>query len=253
MKINILLASSLLLCSLFTSAQVAINTDGSAPNSSAMLDVKSSSKGILIPRMTSAERGLISGPVAGLMVYQTNAPAGYYYYTGTSWKQMIDALATAANPPANNLLTFDGTNWVAKNIVVGLTGGSQPVTHLQPYLCMNYCIALYGIWPAQSGTDAFTGEIELFGFGYTPNGWAACNGQLMSISENTALFALLGTTYGGDGVNTFGLPDLRGRVPINQGTGPGLTNRVMGQTGGSDYFYLSVPQIPAHAHTVTFQ
>jgi microcystin-dependent protein len=253
MKIKTLLASGLLFCNLVTMAQVAVNTDGSSPNASAMLDVKSSTKGILIPRMTAVERGLIASPVAGLLVYQTNAPAGYYYYTGTAWKQMIDALATPANPPANDLLTFDGTNWIAKNLVVAQTGGNQPITHLQPYLCMNYCIALQGYWPVQSGVDAYLGEIELFGFGYTPNGWAACNGQLLPISQYTALFSLLGTYYGGNGVNTFALPDLRGRVPINQGTGPGLTNRVMGETGGSEYFYLSVPQLPVHTHTITFQ
>jgi microcystin-dependent protein len=252
MKIKILLASTLFIGSLFTHAQVAVNTDGSSPNASAMLDVKSTAKGILIPRMTAAERGLIASPVAGLLVYQTNAPAGYYYYTGTAWKQMIDALATPANPPTNDLLTFDGTNWIAKNLVVANTGGNQPVTHLQPYLCMNYCIAIAGVWPAQSGYDPYLGEIELFGFGYTPNGWAPCNGQLMSIAQNSALFSLLGTTYGGNGVNTFGLPDLRGRVPINQGTGPGLTNRTMGESGGWESFILTVPQLPVHTHTVTF-
>ncbi len=248
-----MVACMFLLFSLYTRAQVAVNTDGTAPNASAMLDVKSSTKGILIPRMTATERGQVAGPVAGLLVYQTTAPAGYYYYTGTAWKQMIDALATAGNPPTNNLLTFDGTNWIAKNLVIANTGGNQPVTHLQPYLCMNYCIALQGYWPSQSGIDAYLGEIELFGFGYTPNGWAACNGQLLSISQYSALFSLLGTTYGGDGVNTFGLPDLRGRVPINQGTGPGLTNRTLGETGGSESFYLSVPQLPVHTHSVIYQ
>jgi microcystin-dependent protein len=252
MNIKILLASISLFCTLFTMAQVAVNTDGTAPNSSAMLDVKSSTKGILIPRMTAAERGLIASPVAGLLVYQTNVPAGYYYYTGTAWKQMVAPLATPANPPTNTLLTFDGTNWIAKNLVVASTGGNQPVSHLQPYLCMNYCIALQGYWPVQSGVDAYLGEIELFGFGYTPNGWAPCNGQLMSIAQNSALFSLLGTTYGGDGMNTFGLPDLRGRVPINQGAGPGLTSRTMGESGGWESFTLTVPQLPVHTHIVTF-
>jgi microcystin-dependent protein len=253
MKITILLAGAFSLCSFFGQAQVAITSDGSSPNSSAMLEVKSTTKGMLVPRMTSTERGQIASPAAGLLVYQTNAPAGYYFFSGTVWKQMIDAVATTSNPPTNDLLTFDGTNWVAKNLILGATGGGASISNLQPYLCLNYCIALYGIWPQRSGTDAFIGEIELFGFDYAPNGWAFCNGQMLSIADNTALFSLLGTTYGGDGVTIFGLPDLRGRVAINQGNGPGLTPRTIGESSGSENIYLSVSQLPAHTHTITLQ
>ncbi|MFZ4522461.1 MAG: tail fiber protein [Bacteroidales bacterium] len=233
--------------------QVAINTTGNAPGASAMLDIQSTTKGILIPRMTAAERGLIASPVAGLMVYQTNAPSGYYFFNGTAWKQVIDALAAPANPPTNDLLVFNGTNWIAKNLVIGNNGGVTPINITPPYLCLNFCICLYGIWPAQSGTDAFIGEIELFGFGYPPNGWAQCNGQLLSVNEYSALFSLMGTTYGGDGQTTFGLPDLRGRVPVSQGTGPGLSNKVIGESGGSESFTIPLSSMPVHSHPVTFQ
>jgi len=253
MKINILLAGAILCCSFATRGQVAVTTDGTSPDASSMLDVKSTAKGILVPRMTAAQRGLIASPAAGLLVYQTDVPVGYYYYSGTAWKKMIDALSTPSNPSTNTLLTFDGTNWVAKSLIIGNTGSTQPVSIMQPYLVMNYCIALYGYFPARNSYDPFIGEVDLYGFNFAPLNWATCDGQLLPISENTALFSLLGTTYGGNGQTTFGLPDLRGRVPIHMGTGPGLTNRPLGQIAGSETITLTIPQLPAHTHTVTFQ
>jgi len=97
-------------------------------------------------------------------------------------------------------------------------------------------------------SQAFLGQIMLFGFNFAPRGYAQCNGQLMAISQNAALFSLLGTTYGGNGTTTFGLPDLRGRVPSNQGQGPGLTNRVIGEVSGSETITLLASQMPTHAH-----
>ncbi len=94
----------------------------------------------------------------------------------------------------------------------------------------------------------FLGEIRLFGFTFAPNGWALCNGQLLSIGQNTALYNLLGTYYGGDGVSTFGLPNLQGRVPLHQGNANG--SYVVGQSGGSTTETLSVSQLPAHNHAV---
>ncbi len=90
----------------------------------------------------------------------------------------------------------------------------------------------------------------MFGFGRTPNGWQACDGSLMSIAEYEVLFTLIGTTYGGDGQNTFAVPDLRGRLPIHQGQGPGLSNYVIGQVSGSEAVTLITPQMPTHSHTV---
>lgn len=97
-------------------------------------------------------------------------------------------------------------------------------------------------------TEPYLGEIRIFGFPRIPVGWHSCDGTLLSISENDALYVLLGTTYGGDGVSTFGLPDLRGQTPIHQGRGPGLSPRVLGQTGGVESVTLTTAQMPAHSH-----
>jgi microcystin-dependent protein len=94
------------------------------------------------------------------------------------------------------------------------------------------------------------GEIRNFGFNFAPRGWAQCNGQIMSIAQNTALFSLLGTMYGGNGVQTFALPDLRGRVPIGMGAGPGLTNRVQGEEAGDETTTLATNNLPAHSHAL---
>jgi microcystin-dependent protein len=99
-------------------------------------------------------------------------------------------------------------------------------------------------------SDPYIGEIRMFAGNYAPQGWALCNGTLQSISENEALFALIGTTYGGDGQSTFALPDMRGRLPLHQGTGPGLTARVMGQAFGSEMVTLAATQMPSHTHTL---
>lgn len=94
----------------------------------------------------------------------------------------------------------------------------------------------------------FIGQIRMFAGNFAPFGHAFCSGQLQSIAQNTALFALIGTTYGGDGQTTFALPDLQGRMPVHQGQGPGLTPRVIGQTGGTETVTLLSSQMPAHTH-----
>ncbi len=98
----------------------------------------------------------------------------------------------------------------------------------------------------------YIGEIRMFGFGTrgAPNGWQACDGSLLPISEYDALFALIGTTDGGDGRTTFAVPDLRGRVPIHQGTGPGLSTYVIGQRAGTETVTVLQTQMPAHTHTL---
>ena len=98
--------------------------------------------------------------------------------------------------------------------------------------------------------DPFVGEIRIFGFNFAPKGWALCNGQILSISQNTALFSLLGTMYGGDGKSTFALPNLQGNAPVHVGQGPGLSSYVQGQTGGEDTTTLTQSQIPVHTHQV---
>ncbi len=101
--------------------------------------------------------------------------------------------------------------------------------------------------------DPWLGEIALVAFNFAPQGWAFCNGQLLSISQNTALFSLLGTTYGGDGVTNFALPNLQSRVPLHFGQGTGLSPYTLGQTAGVESVTLQTPQIPAHAHSYTPQ
>ncbi len=96
--------------------------------------------------------------------------------------------------------------------------------------------------------DPFIGEIRMVGFPFAPKGWALCEGQLMAISTNNALFALLGTTYGGDGRTTFALPDLRGRLPAGTGNGPGLPPVGLGQIGGAPTASLTAAQLPPHVH-----
>ncbi len=94
----------------------------------------------------------------------------------------------------------------------------------------------------------YIGELRMFAGNFPPNGWMFCEGQLLPIAENDVLFTLIGTTYGGDGETTFGLPDLRGRIPVHQGTGPGGTSYIMGQTGGTETVTLTSQQIPSHSH-----
>lgn len=99
--------------------------------------------------------------------------------------------------------------------------------------------------------DPFIGEIVMFGGNFAPRSWAFCNGQLLAISSNSALFSILGTTYGGDGRTTFALPDLRGRSAIHPGTGPGLSTIRLGQRGGAEYKTLNVLEMPNHSHSGT--
>lgn len=97
-------------------------------------------------------------------------------------------------------------------------------------------------------SQPFLGEIRLVPYTFAPRGWAFCHGQLLSISQNDALFSLVGTIYGGDGTSTFGLPDLRGRIAIHRGTGQGLSGYVLGDVGGQEGVSLQAAQMPAHSH-----
>ena len=96
--------------------------------------------------------------------------------------------------------------------------------------------------------EPFIGEMILFGGNFAPRGWAFCDGQLLPISQNTALFSILGTTYGGDGRTTFALPDMRGRAPVHAGSGPGLSSKRLGQKGGAETATLTEAQLPQHDH-----
>jgi microcystin-dependent protein len=101
-----------------------------------------------------------------------------------------------------------------------------------------------------SAVEPFLAEIRIFGFNFPPTGWAHCDGQLMPISQNTALFSLLGTFYGGDGKSTFALPDLQGSAPLHPGQGQGLSQYFLGQTGGSETVSLLESELPVHTHAL---
>ncbi len=321
-------------------SQVAVNTDNSAADPAAMMDVKSNSLGLLTPRMSAGERTAIITPATGLIVYQTDQTPGFYYYNGAGWDRLTGMLietdplfstwdkttgisitgsqvsdfntAVASNPAevantakvsypladANKLagieagaevnvvrdwnavsgdgiilnkpsfsagipfpdnpttgalLYYKGDSWVDSNLSVVNTGSSQAVNNMQPYLTMNYCIALSGIFPSRDAFEAYIGEIMLVGFNFAPRWWALCNGQLLPINQNQALFSLLGTTYGGNGTTNFALPDLRGRSPLHWGSGPGLPTISLGQAGGTETFTITTSQMPAHTHSIIYQ
>jgi microcystin-dependent protein len=98
-------------------------------------------------------------------------------------------------------------------------------------------------------SDPFVAEIRMFAGNFAPTGWAMCDGQLLPISQNTALFSLVGTFYGGDGKSTFALPDLQGSAPMGQGDGPGLSQRFLGEQGGTEFVTLLQTELPSHGHT----
>src|SRR5215469_7252148 len=99
-------------------------------------------------------------------------------------------------------------------------------------------------------SSPFVGEIRMAGFNFAPTGWAQCNGQVLPISQNTALFSLLGTNFGGDGKSNFGLPNMPGRVPLQWGQGPGLSDRIIGEADGEATVTLNTSDVPAHTHAL---
>ena len=140
--------------------------------------------------------------------------------------------------------------------VTGPEGGNQPFSTIQPSLALNYIIAVTGIYPLRDGSDfdqdtPYLGEIFLFAGNFAPAGYMFANGAVLQIAQNTALFSLLGTTYGGNGQTTFALPDLRGRIPVGMGQGPGLPQVYLGEWGGSETVTLTSAQMASHSHTLS--
>lgn len=185
-------------------------------------------------------------------VYAGSVAKGITEGDTSSWNDKFEAVVDGST--ADDLITFDGTNWVSRGALVANTGGNQAQNNMQPWIAINYIIALYGIYPSRSSiSDPTIAEISMFGGNFAPRSWAFCDGQLLPISQNSALFSLLGTTYGGDGRTTMALPDLRGRTPIHAGSGPGLSQRRLGAKGGSETNVMSVVQMPSHTHVITYQ
>lgn len=129
-----------------------------------------------------------------------------------------------------DVLTWNGGSWVS----APPPSSSFVLDNRQPYLGLTCQIALEGIFPSRNGIEPFLGEMMWFAGNFSVRGWAFCDGQLLSIAANSALFSILGTTYGGDGQVTFGLPDLRGRVMVHEGQGPGLSVIDLGERGGTE-------------------
>ena len=262
-------------------SQVGIGT--TTPNASAKLELQSTTQGFLPPRMTSTQRAAIGSPATGLMVYQTDGTAGLYYYNGSSWIYVINASSGtlpvssggtgAATLTSNALLTgngtsavgtiavgtsgkvlySNGTNWVAGSTTASSTGSGTSFSILPPYQSINYFIATVGMFPSWAAVDPYLGEIMIYPYANVPADWARCNGALLSISTYSALYALLGTTFGGNGTTTFGIPDLRGRVVLGTGVLNGTgTSYTQGSSGGSETKTLVTGNLPAHTHTITY-
>ena len=244
-----------LLVMLFFSGTIAfgqqpIGIGTTTPNSKAALDITSTQKGVLFPTLDATQQttltGMLTAAEKGMLI--TDAATGNLkFWGGASWQSFTAGTPVTAKAPlsvttnnikinagtaAGDLLTWDGNNWV--NLQPAVQHFSQTVDNRQPWLAVNFNIAEFGIFPSQnSAATPYVGEIYMMGCNFAVNGFALCDGSLQSISSNVVLFDLIGTTYGGDGVNTYALPDLRSRVPVQMGNN-GTSNYIIGQTGGSE-------------------
>jgi microcystin-dependent protein len=224
-------------------AQTGIGT--TTPDPQSILDLVSTQKGLLLPRLTTAQQatlaGILSTGETGMLI-RDSVTGKMLCWASTAWKDASGSLLTASGPlsissvdtvafnpgtNAGDLITWDGSNWV--NMQPAVQHFTITKDNRQPFLTINYCIALAGVFPSRSSSEPFLGEIEIYSFNFAPKGFAMCNGQLLPINQNQALFALLGTFYGGNGTSNFALPNLQGRVAMSQGNGFNI-----GQAGGSE-------------------
>jgi microcystin-dependent protein len=161
---------------------------------------------------------------------------------------------TGPSPPSVGLYFEDDPAVEMAASSIAPTGGGKPHENRQPYVCFNFIICVEGDFPIPDGGsytayDPIVGEVRAFGFQFAPRGgWERCDGQTLEVKGHTALFGVLGTSYGGDGVTTIAVPDLRNRVPLSSGKGPGLSDYKLGDSGGSWSVTLSEAQLPSHAH-----
>ena len=251
MRTNLYIAVLALLLAGFgpAAAQTSIGIGTTTPDSHSVLDIVSTTKGVLLPRLTPAQQATLAAMLtpAEMGMIITDASTGTpLSWSGSAWTAVAGNPVTAAAPlsvATNNikinagtnvgdLLTWDGTNWV--NTQPAVQHFSVTVENHQPYLVNNYVIGWTGIYPSQSdATYPFVGEIYMMGCNFAPVGFFMCDGQLLPISQYDVLFNLIGTIYGGNGQTTFALPDLRGRVPIHMGPN-GTSTYTIGQIGGTE-------------------
>jgi microcystin-dependent protein len=243
-KLQWLLVSLCCCCTAFGQIGIGTNT----PDPASILDISSTTRGLLIPRLSATQlttlAGMLTAAETGMLV--TDASTGKLtIWNGQTWSDPANAGALSPlqisstnqlslNPgtATGDLITWDGTNWV--NMQPATQHFTVSADNRQPLTTLNYCISLVGIFPSQNTSEPYVGEIDLFGFDFAPKGYALCNGQLLAINQNAALFSLIGTFYGGNGTSNFQLPNLQGRVPLHFGSGPGLSSYTIGQTGGSE-------------------
>jgi len=230
------------------SAQTGIGT--TTPDSQSILDIYSTQKGLLLPRLSSAQQtrlaAILTNAETGMMI-RDSITGKLLCWTDTVWNNASGVGLTASSPlrvssvdtislnpgtKAGDLITWDGENWV--NMQPAVQHFNITADNRQPYLAVNYCIALVGVFPSRNSSEPFLSEIEVYSFNFSPKGFALCNGQLMPINQNQALFSLLGTNYGGNGSTNFALPNLQGRVAMHMGN-----SWVLGQTGGSETATIS--------------
>jgi len=227
-----LLFGALMLC-YASFGQIGIGTN--TPDTNAVLTISSTTKGVLIPRLSKAEQTILAGILTtgetGMMIADS-ASGQQWLWSGSSFVSPANFSAKApiavsatnqvsinAGTLTGDLITWDGTNWV--NMQPAVQHFSYTLNNLQPYVVINYCIAMQGIFPARNDAVPFVSQIQAFPFNFAPNGWALCNGQLLAIASN------------------FALPNLQGNIPMGFGQGPGLSNFIEGQTGGSATVILS--------------